>query len=149
MAKTPDIKLNYDSLFQDLEEVGARIGTTVEIMGIVGAATQEFWRARDLHGDQTDRPLGTGPLESYLNDLSHEMPNGRQGALYIRDNEDAAELAKAACQGAGDRATWVHITGEEFFEMIAESDPAKFEVEAVQTIAMLINMIITARKGVA
>lgn len=141
-----------DKFIAETSAALAELGTSLHVADIFTAVMNEFWRARELHGDQTDRTLGTGKLASYLNDLAHQIGNtpGTQDEnfrkLHVQDNEDAADLARSACQEAGDDCTWAHIAGEEFFEMLAEEDPAAFEVEAVQTIAMLLNMILAARK---
>lgn len=50
-----------------------------------------------------------------------------------------ADVYRRACGKAADRGelTWAHIALEEFFEALAEDDPAKFAAEAIQTIAVL------------
>jgi hypothetical protein len=139
VAQTPDIELGV-SITRALE----KITVMGELMGISSDVFDEFWRARGLHGDQTDRPLGMGALESYLNDLAFATGGRQPIQLNLLPNNLAADQAKALCQSR--ESTWADIVGEEFFEMLAESDPAKVETEAIQTIAMLLNVILAARK---
>jgi hypothetical protein len=74
-------------------------------------------RRQDVQWGEQNHPLGTGaaPFKAL------------------------AETYRKACQDAADRGecTWAHIALEEFFEALAEDDPAKFAHEAIQTIAVL------------
>jgi hypothetical protein len=121
----------------DIEQGFAKLGLSLQLMSIFGDAIAEVHRARDLHGDQTDRALGMGPDEEFV-----LIANGG----FDTYNGAAANIVRGHCQDMGDDATWADIVGEEFFEMLAESDPAKIETEAIQTIAMLANVILAARK---
>lgn len=142
-----------------VDEVGAalsELGTNLLLADIFAAVTAEFWRARELHGDQTDRPLGTGPDKGYVNELDDYLDDMRveRGPASEKhhglDNVTVANAARVLCQQASSTAegdTWAKIVGEEFFELLAEDDLEKVATEAVQTIAMLVNLILAARKA--
>jgi predicted house-cleaning noncanonical NTP pyrophosphatase (MazG superfamily) len=67
-----------------------------------------------------------------------EFPDG-SGPEFIED----AEEAKRVCATAWERGelTWRHILAEEFFEALAESDPAALRGELVQTAAVAVKWI--------
>lgn len=50
-----------------------------------------------------------------------------------------ADVYRQACDAAAERGevTWAHIALEEVFEALAEEDPAKFVIEAVQAMGVL------------
>ena len=137
-----------EDLTKALNDGFARLGLAVELIDIFGAATEEVFRARELHGDQTDRPLGMGPAEDVIND-GHFGDDYLWRPLFHADNNaDLANYARSRCQdaSAAGMVTWEKIVSEEFFEMLAEDDPTKIETEAIQTMAMLANIVIAARK---
>lgn len=139
MAKKSDLtaKVKIEPDFSAVVEGFARLQLSAELFEIFGAAFEEVFRARELHGDQTDRALGMGPDEEFV-----LIANGGVDTF----NDIAASIVRQHCQDRGDDATWADIVGEEFFEMLAEFEPAKIETEAIQTMAMLANVILAARK---
>lgn len=58
-------------------------------------------------------------------------------------HEPTAESAKADCKRAAERGevTWRHIIEEEFWEAMAEEDPAKLRAELVQLAAVAVAMV--------
>lgn len=145
MSKTQD-QMRED-LVKALEGGFDSLMLTGSLLEIFGAATAEVFRARELHGDQTDLPLGTGPdRKSWVDDLIDSEP-----LHFAADwtNQTTADVARIRCQAAAatpEGDTWEKIITEEYAELLAESDPEKIEVEAIQTIAMLANLILAARK---
>jgi predicted house-cleaning noncanonical NTP pyrophosphatase (MazG superfamily) len=69
---------------------------------------------------------------------AQEFPDGT-GPDFIAP----AEEAKRECVAAGARGelTWRHILAEEFFEALAESDPASLRNELIQTAAVAVQWI--------
>ena len=91
--------------------------TTAQVLAAVAA---ERTRQTALHGDQSHLPYGTG-AEHY---------------------RDAADTARECCDMVTreDRLTFRHILTEEFWEVLAESDPAKLYVELIQLAAVCVQM---------
>ncbi|MEU5991267.1 nucleoside triphosphate pyrophosphohydrolase [Spirillospora sp. NPDC047418] len=67
-----------------------------------------------------------------------EFPDG-SGPEYIEDAEEAKQECATAYQRG--ELTWRHILTEEFFEALAESDPAALRAELVQTAAVAVKWI--------
>jgi predicted house-cleaning noncanonical NTP pyrophosphatase (MazG superfamily) len=67
-----------------------------------------------------------------------EFPDG-SGSEFAED-ADRAKLECATAYQQGE-LTWRHILAEEFFEALAESDPAALRVELVQTAAVAVKWI--------
>lgn len=66
-------------------------------------------------------------------------PMGTSGHNFKRE----ADAARRACQAAArnDTVTWFHIMREEFWEAMAETDPAKLQNELIQLAAVCQAMI--------
>lgn len=67
-----------------------------------------------------------------------EFPDG-SGPEFVEDAEQAKRECAAAWQGG--ELTWRHILAEEFFEALAESDPAALRGELVQTAAVAVHWV--------
>ncbi|WP_396454250.1 hypothetical protein [Actinomadura sp.] len=69
---------------------------------------------------------------------AQEFPDGSGPAF-----AEAADEAKRECAAAVRRGelTWRHILAEEFFEALAESDPAALRGELVQTAAVAVHWV--------
>lgn len=90
---------------------------TQRLLRLVGT---ERRRQDDRWGPQ-DHPLGTG-----------SAPFKALAETYRKACDDAAER---------DGLTWAHIVLEEVFEALAEDDPAKFALEALQSAAVLVAAV--------
>lgn len=105
---------------------------------IVAEVVAEVWSSAAWHGDQSGLPLGTGP-DLILTDLPSYTRAARADHL--------AAWAKARCRAAsinegGDGSiTWEHILTEEFFEALAEDDPAALRGELVQLAAVAVKAV--------
>lgn len=68
-----------------------------------------------------------------------DHPNGTGTAGLIR----MADVAREHCQSAfrDDRGTWADVLTEEFYEALAESDPAKLRTELIQTAAVCVAWV--------
>ncbi|MFD0687443.1 nucleoside triphosphate pyrophosphohydrolase [Actinomadura fibrosa] len=67
-----------------------------------------------------------------------EFPDGSGPEFTPRAEDAKRECGEAAADG---RLTWRHILAEEFFEALAESDPARLRNELVQTAAVAVKWI--------
>lgn len=66
-------------------------------------------------------------------------PDGTSGHNFRK----MADLARRSCQKAADGGyvTWLHIAREEFYEVMAETDPEKLRAELVQCAAVFVAWI--------
>lgn len=65
------------------------------------------------------------------------------GTSITADTIAHADAARADCQAAAatGEVTWRHIATEEFYEALAEADPAALRAELIQNLAVLMNWV--------
>jgi hypothetical protein len=101
--------------------------------GLLTEIAQERARQITKHGDQSHLPDGTGPRVPFAGRLCYM--------------EDAARDARLRCkhasqnEGGDGSITFEHILREEFFEGMAEDDPAKLRAELLQIVAVGVQWI--------
>jgi len=91
------------------------------IANVLAEVAEERYRQICQWGDQSSLPLGTGGYE------------------YQQRSFDASAACERAA-AAGD-VTWRHILNEEFWEVLAESDPRLVRMELIQVAAVAVAMI--------
>ncbi|MEU6038567.1 nucleoside triphosphate pyrophosphohydrolase [Actinomadura sp. NPDC047616] len=91
-----------------------------------------------------------GALGRVLDDIAEERAaqDRRWGVQEFPDGSgpqyaEAAERAKRECAEAWTRGelTWRHVLTEEFYEALAESDPAELRTELIQTAAVAVKWV--------
>lgn len=98
------------------------------------AAVAEERHAQDMKWGRQDHPDGTSPDMEY--GWSHA-----DGTVFTM--AEVAEQAKEDCDFAAQTEilTWFDILQEEFFEALAEEDPARLREELVQVAAVAVAWI--------
>ena len=93
---------------------------------------------QDAKWGEQNHPDGTGDAVEPLSLLTVSTP----AYCYLSAGE-LAELAREDCQGAFGMGvgTYRHILAEEFFEALAEGDPARLRAELVQVAAVAVAWV--------